>query len=566
MKTKTLNLSGQLKSSFRMFGIALLCAAAITACVDSDDEEPKTPVSLNPATVSLLTDAQSEITISGGETPYTVNNPNQAVATSVISGTKLTVTGVAEGTATITISGADGSSARLSVTVAKEPAVLINIADLKAKLTSGESVTLPKAIKVKGAVISDADSKNVDSKTLVLQEDNDKGGIIIKFAGNHTLKVGDEAEVTVSKLTLAKENGELVVKDVPVANALKTGSKAITPRETTAAEVIANKDAWNGTLVKLGAGIFIGGSGSYTGTISYDNGTATVKSTFVATDFGTYPVAGAASLTGIVRVNGSDVRIDIRNKQDVAEKGGYVIVEDFSTADAGYYTGVDYGAAYPFTIETDVWTSALGYSPWNGSTGAFWEINAIGNNANDPDASFMDKNRNYARIINFHQGSNKSEGIYYALTLEEATIRERFYGASSVTVVYALSKANNATFSQSNQLFTKNDMTLEAFDPAKHSVKLRWQRYDGEFRTKIESEAVSEQGVWHTFTAKNFYKTLVENQPTLHNTLGLYPTVTNNRGTVSVMSNGLASPNNIETIVVIDKIIWEWDAKPTWAN
>lgn len=43
MKTKKMNLFEQLKSSFRIFGIALLCVTVITACSDDEDEEIITP-------------------------------------------------------------------------------------------------------------------------------------------------------------------------------------------------------------------------------------------------------------------------------------------------------------------------------------------------------------------------------------------------------------------------------------------------------------------------------------------------------------------------------------------
>lgn len=335
MKTKKLNLPEQLKSSARIFGIAILCAAAITACSDDDDEEKITPVSLSQESVSVFINAQAEVTISDGKMPYTVsNNTNHAVATTVIDGTKLTVTGVAEGTADITVSGNDGSSAMLSVTVTSEPAALITIEQLKANLSSGESVTLPDAIKIKGAVISDGEGRNIDAKTAVLQEDNDKSGIIVQFTENHHLKVGDEVEVIVSKLMLAKVNGEVALKDVPEGSAVKTGSKAITPRETTVTDVIANKEAWTGTLVKLGAGCFTGGDGKYSGTLEYTDASGSVQSTVLEeADFADsdYP-AQVNSLTGIVRVNGTDVRIDIRHTNDVVtEEGESLFVDNFES-------------------------------------------------------------------------------------------------------------------------------------------------------------------------------------------------------------------------------------------
>lgn len=577
MTTKTVSLFRQSETLFRIFGITLLCIALMTSCKNDDD--PVTPVSLNPATLSVLTDATEEVAISGGTAPYTIStNSNQAVATAVISGTTLTVTGVSEGTTDITVVGSDGSNAKLSVAVSDEPATLITVAELRAKLTSGESVTLPKSIKIKGAVISDADSKNIDSKTVVLQEDN--VGIIIQFEAAHALKVGEEAEITVSKLTLARENGELSVKEVPVANGVKTGNKAITPIEKTAAEVIEKASELNGTLVKLPAGYFTGGSGNYNGTISYDDGTATVKSTFIATDFGAYPVAGAASLTGIVRISGSDVFINIRNKQDVAEKGGYVIVEDFSTADAGYYVQEGWGSIYPYIIESDVWTplAGIGESPFYAASETLWEINTIGDNNNDPDASFLEKGRNYARILVFNNTTAANPnikgtgGVLYDMPIAIDGIKDRFYGAKSVTVIYALSNANSNTFSPANR-YLKNDMELNDFNATEHSITFRWNNMNNdqfsEDRHKIEAQIISEpateRGVWYTFKADNF-KEIMTNKSSNNNTVGLR-VLSDNRGTVSITnSSNQVQSREVKTFIIIDKIIWEWDEKPTWAN
>lgn len=340
MRTKKLNLFEQLKSSFRIFGITLLCATVIMACSDDKEEEIiTTPVSLSPTSVNLSIDEQAEVTISEGEAPYTVsNNSHNTVASGVIDGTKLTVTGLTQGITDITVSGKDGSSAKVSVTVTsnEQVPVLATFEQLKAHLSAGESVTLPDAIKIKGAVISDIESKNIDAKKVVLQEDNSKGGIILQFAENHNFIVGDEIEVIVSELTLAKVDGELTLIDIPAGNAEKIGNKTITPRETTISDVTANKEAWIGTLVKLGEGSFTGGDGKYSGTLEYADGSGSIQSTILegATFANTDYPAQVNSLTGIVRVSGTDVRIDIRNTNDVEAKstgGNTLTVDDFES-------------------------------------------------------------------------------------------------------------------------------------------------------------------------------------------------------------------------------------------
>lgn len=333
MKTKVFN---QFRSVFRIFGITLVCGLVITAC---DKEDKVAPVSLNTATVSMLVEELKEVTISGGTAPYVAQSTNKAAADATVDGSTLKVTGVGEGSARIVVTGNDGSNATLEVTVTKVPLELLSFADLKAKLTSGESVGLPKAIKIKGVVISDAGSRNIEAKTVVLQEASDKGGIIVWFAADHGLNAGDEAEVEVSNLTLAKVNGELVIKDVPAENAVKTGTGAITPRETNTDDLIANKAAWNGTLVKLGAGAFIGGNGSYKGTLIYTDEKGTVKSTILtgaAFENVAYPI-NVKFLTGIVRLVDNEATLEIRNVADVENVFSYVEIIDFQTMTATPY-------------------------------------------------------------------------------------------------------------------------------------------------------------------------------------------------------------------------------------
>src|SRR5690606_27010011 len=280
------------------------------------------PVSLDQASLNLFSDAQVEIAISGGMSPYAVSeNSNPAAATAVIKGTKLVITGTTEGTTNIAVTGEDGSSAQLLVTVKRTPN-LITFEQLKANLSSQESIILPDDIKIKGVVISDNKNRNIDNKTVVLQEDNNKGGLFIEMTGEADLNIGDEVEVIVSQRTLAKVYDEFTLKDIPTDHIQKLGDKIIIPNETTIDQILANKKDWTGTLVKLGSGSFSGGNGKYTGILEYTNASGAVKSmirqnaTFAGND---YPEQ-VDNLIGIIRSEGGDIRLDIRNTDDVMGK------------------------------------------------------------------------------------------------------------------------------------------------------------------------------------------------------------------------------------------------------
>lgn len=212
----------------------------------------------------------------------------------------------------------------------------ITLTDLKA-LSTGATVKVPDGKKISGIVISDASGKNIDSKSIVLQEAADKPGIIINFDAATTYTSGDQLEINISNQTLAQVNGEVVLTSIPAANAKKTGTGTIVAKATTAAAIATNKATWDGTLVTLAAGAFSGGNGKFSGTISYTDASGAVKSAILAgavfenTDYS----LSVDGITGIVRVNGNDVRIDLRNAGDVNSGVKYILTEDFKNVTLG---------------------------------------------------------------------------------------------------------------------------------------------------------------------------------------------------------------------------------------
>ena len=67
--------------------------------------------------LSVSVGETEDLTTSGGTTPYDVSSSDTYVATATLSGNTVTITGVAEGTATITISDSASNVVNASVTV-----------------------------------------------------------------------------------------------------------------------------------------------------------------------------------------------------------------------------------------------------------------------------------------------------------------------------------------------------------------------------------------------------------------------------------------------------------------
>jgi len=105
------------KVIFQSVLVAAVCltAAAMTAC---DDDEPSTKVlKTNPSALAVAPKYAATATVSGGTSPYTASSSNAEIATATVQGATLTVTGVKEGTASITITDKNKLTGSLAVKV-----------------------------------------------------------------------------------------------------------------------------------------------------------------------------------------------------------------------------------------------------------------------------------------------------------------------------------------------------------------------------------------------------------------------------------------------------------------
>lgn len=348
----------------------------------------------------------------------------------------------------------------------------ISLTDLKALSTSA-SVKVPDGKKISGIVISDAAGKNTDSKTVVLQEAADKPGILINFAAAQTFAVGDQVEVNISNQTLAQVDGEVVLTNVPAANAKKTGTGTIAAKVTTAAAIATNKTAWDGTLVQLPAGAFSGGNGKFSGTLTYTDASGAVKSNVLAgaafenTDYST----SIDAVTGIVRISGNDVRVDIRNANDVSTAVKYLLTEDFKTATVDKNNG----SSLIFFI-----TANGKYNAINNTKGLFLPL------AGD---DFLDQSRKYLYLVQPD----------YLQSVETGTVNLK--GLKTVSITFAGSKYKG-DIDLENPISTDIVHVLP-FDAAKHKVGIRFYFLNDNYGGfTLETVQFSSVGQFNTVTVK----------------------------------------------------------------
>lgn len=368
----------------------------------------------------------------------------------------------------------------------------ITLTDLKALSTSA-SVKVPDLRKISGIVISDANGKNTDAKTVIIQEATDKPGIMINFDAAQTFALGDQLEVNISNQTLAQVNGEIVLNNIPAANAKKVGTGAIVARQTSADQVLSNATAWNGTLVTLGAGRLTGdGSGKYKGLLNYTDEKGTVKSNVLtgATFENTYYPASCATLTGIVRVNGSDIRVDIRKAADATQGAiSRIITEDFSTMTAvnDFWQHEDHT---DLTMQAFIGNSDVKWVVGNGFTRL---VPSAGTDADQKDAGFIKAGKKYLYLYSTGDQAN------IATTFDKGELKD----LKTVSVTFA---ASNATKLQIDGGFSGMiDLDVIPFDGTKDYAQITIAAmtsypYTHKFVLPISSSKITKTGEFYTLT------------------------------------------------------------------
>lgn len=221
---------------------------------------------------------------------------------------------------------------------------LMSIADLRA-LHKGTTLSIPADRKIKGIVISDRVAGNTDPRNVVIQDG--AAGVVVRFKSNHELNLGQEVEVTVSGQELSEFNGLLQVNNIDNNLAKVNGAGQLpAPRVASAAQIVANLNAWESTLVKVVKGSF-SAAGTYSGskTLTDSTGQVVVFTRSQATFSGSQlPVGRNLDLVGIVS-QFNTAQITPRNLNDVVVTGGGTSTNNL--LDEGFSSGTANQPAKP---------------------------------------------------------------------------------------------------------------------------------------------------------------------------------------------------------------------------
>jgi hypothetical protein len=347
------------------------------------------------------------------------------------------------------------------------------------KLSTGASVKAPDNTKITGIVISDVSNKNIDPKTVVLQEATGKAGIVVTFTAAQTFALGDQVDVNISGQTLAQVNGEVELTNIPAANAKKSGTGTITPAMTNAAAIVKNAAAMDGTLVTIPATGFSGTSANYTGTLTVTDSTGTVSSNVLAGaafENTAYPVS-LSSLTGIVRISGTTVRVDIRGTAD-AETGAVtrIVTENFInvTGDPNYADPGSPTILNPASLfaRPDGFTTAQG--PWAQSGTPNGVDLCYLLPGSKYDADFTTKDRSYVYLIRGAE-SNKTINQLGSVNYGGNSIMNNFTnlaGLKTVSITFAGSKMSGPGVLAGSAQWGFPDLDVLPFNPATDYIQI----------------------------------------------------------------------------------------------
>jgi DNA/RNA endonuclease YhcR with UshA esterase domain len=192
----------------------------------------------------------------------------------------------------------------------------VTIASLRSQFEGGTALISDGAIE--GIVISDYESGSVTGRNLHIQDE--AGGLVVRFSANHSFELGTLLRVVVGGLSMSEFNGLLQI-EAPLENGIGLGIGTMPDaRVATVADIIANLEAWESTLVKIEKAT-ISGNTIYDGSLTVNDGTGqiTMFTRNQASFSGNSVPQGEVEITAIVS-QFNDPQIIMRRASDV--KGG----------------------------------------------------------------------------------------------------------------------------------------------------------------------------------------------------------------------------------------------------
>ena len=161
-----------------------------------------------------------------------------------------------------------------------ECGAVVNVADTlttRDLRSLGDGAGIPGGRGIRVTVISDRTSGTTNVQNAVVQGD-DGYGIILRFTAPHTFNVGDELFVNVGGRSISEFNGGLQIADLPTSSAiLLNTSRAPAPRALTVAELLADFERYESTLVRIDGVTLDADDGDWSFGVDATDGTGSIE-------------------------------------------------------------------------------------------------------------------------------------------------------------------------------------------------------------------------------------------------------------------------------------------------
>lgn len=199
------------------------------------------------------------------------------------------------------------------------PGQYMSFAEFRDLFVGPADMTIPAGTKkIRGVVISN--SINEAAGNYRLQDESGAGIYFYSVVGSPIYAMGSVLEIDAAGSgVFTLWNGDLELKSVPQAKVVPLGGTLnITPRVATISQIIANRDEWASSLVRINniTSISVGSTNATGTTYNIVDATGTM-SMFVRTASGITVNTGGTSITGYVSIYNSTTQIGIRTAADI---------------------------------------------------------------------------------------------------------------------------------------------------------------------------------------------------------------------------------------------------------
>lgn len=199
------------------------------------------------------------------------------------------------------------------------PGQYMSFADFRNLFVGPADMTIPAGTKkIRGVVISN--NANEAAGNYRLQDESGAGLYFYSVVGSPIYSLGSVLEIDAAGSgVFTLWNGDLELKSVPQNKVIPLGGTiSVSPRVTTISEIIANRDDWASSLVRVNnLTSIVQGSTNSTGT-NYTVTDATGSlSLFVRTASGITVNTSGTSITGYVSIYNATTQIGIRSAADI---------------------------------------------------------------------------------------------------------------------------------------------------------------------------------------------------------------------------------------------------------